>query len=301
MGDHPRSGDKADRERSLAPSAPPNQVVRDYPDARLAVRALRMGDHPRSGKFARTAVLPRRAILGSLSDMGPSPKPRRSGPPHNPGVRDLIAGKRRWASPPAQQQAEADRGFRGWHERGYLPHRDEPGLIQFVSFHLADSYPTALRSEWEALLQVEDDLERHRELEAYLDQGRGACHLRVLEIGRLVDGAFRFYHGKLYDLRSWVVMPNHVHALFKVGETPLGTILKQFKTYTAREANQQLQRRGSFWAEDGWDTYMRDREHELQTRRYIESNPVNAGLVRNARDWPWSSARFRDETGALRL
>ena len=233
--------------------------------------------------------------------MSQSPRPRRAGPPHNPGVRELIAGKRRWASPPTQQQAEAKLGFRGWHERGYLPHRDEPGLVQFISFHLADSYPTALRAEWEALLQVEDDLERHRQLEAYLDQGRGTCHLRDPEIAGLVAGAFRFYHGKLYDLRAWVMMPNHVHALFKVGETPLGRIVKQFKEYTAREANKRLQRRGQFWAEDAWDTYMRDRAHELRTLHYIENNPVKAGLVRTAKDWPWSSARFRDERGGLRL
>ena len=233
--------------------------------------------------------------------MSQPPKPSRSGPPHNSGVRELITGKRQWTSPPAQQQAEAKRGFRGWHERGYLPHRDEPGLIQFVSFHLADSYPTALRAEWEALLQVEDDLERHRQLEAYLDKGRGVCHLRDPAIAALVDGAFRFYNGKYYDLRAWVVMPNHVHALFKVGETPFGTIVKQFKEYTAREANKLLKRRGPFWAEDCWDTYMRDAEHELKTRRYIENNPVKAGLARFAKDWPWSSARFRDENGVLHL
>jgi REP element-mobilizing transposase RayT len=216
-------------------------------------------------------------------------------------VRELIAGKRQWTSPPAQQQAEAKQGFRGWHERGYLPHRDEPGLVQFISFHLADSYPTALRGEWEALLQVEDDLERHRQLEAYLDKGRGVCHLRDPAIASLVEEAFRFYHGKHYDLRAWVVMPNHVHAQFKVGETSLGKIVRQLKEYTAREANKLLKRRGQFWAEDCWDTYMRDREHELQTRRYIENNPVKAGLARTAKDWAWSSARFQDETGELRL
>lgn len=93
-------------------------------------------------------------------------------------------------------------GFRGWHEHGYLPHRDEPGLTQFVTFHLADSYPRALRSEWEALLKVEDDRERRAQLEAYLDKGRGECHLRDPRIGRLVDEALRFYHGKRYDLRA---------------------------------------------------------------------------------------------------
>ena len=38
-----------------------------------------------------------------------------------------------------------------------------------------------------------------------------------------------------------------------------------------------------------------------RARRYIEQNPVKAGLVRQAKDWPWSSARFRDEYGRLIL
>jgi len=39
---------------------------------------------------------------------------------------------------------------------------------------------------------------------------------------------------------------------------------------------------------------MRDSEHELKTRRYIENNPVKAKLVTLAKAWPWSSSRFRD-------
>jgi hypothetical protein len=54
------------------------------------------------------------------------PKPHRTGPPHNPGVREIVAGKRHGSSPPKRE--DAMRGYRGWHERGFLPHRDEPGL-----------------------------------------------------------------------------------------------------------------------------------------------------------------------------
>ena len=86
-----------------------------------------------------------------------------------------------------------------------------------------------------------------------------------------------------------------------VGETPLAVIVADLKEYTAREANKLLRRRGQFWAEDYWDTYMRDGKQELKTRRYIENNPAKAFLVRDPKDWPWSSARFRDENGALHL
>jgi REP-associated tyrosine transposase len=222
-----------------------------------------------------------------------------AGPPHNPAIRELVAAKRRWSTPVKREDAK--RGFQGWHERGYLPHRDEPGLTQFVTFQLVDSYPTALRSEWEALLKIEDDRKRRMQLEAYLDNGRGECYLRRSEIGGLVDEALRFYHGKRYDLFAWVVMPNHVHALFKTGRTPLGTVIGDLKEFTARKANKLLHRSGQFWAHDCWDTYIRNAEHELKTRRYIENNPTKAFLVRDPKDWPWSSARFRDEHGVLHV
>jgi len=192
-------------------------------------------------------------------------------------------------------------GFRGWNERGYLPHRDEPGLTQFVTFHLADSFPAALRSEWEAMLKIEDVRERRSQLDNYLDRGQGECHLRRTDIAKIVEDALRFHHAQWYDLLAWVVMPNHIHLLVKVSDTSLSKIVKELKRYTAREANKILRQAGAFWTEDYFDTYMRDAAHELMVRRYIENNPVKALLVREPKEWPWSSARFRDEHGMLRL
>jgi REP-associated tyrosine transposase len=102
-------------------------------------------------------------------------------------------------------------------------------------------------------------------------------------------------------LHAWVVMPNHVHTLFKTGNVPMGTIVGDLKEYTAREINKLLRRRGKLWEDDYFDTFMRDTQHELRTRRYIENNPTKAFLVRNPKEWPWSSARFRDENGVLRF
>jgi REP element-mobilizing transposase RayT len=214
-------------------------------------------------------------------------------------VRELVSGKRRWSSAPNRENAM--QGFRGWHERGYLPHRDEPGLTQFVTFRLADSFPEALRSEWAHLWKIEDDRERRTQLEAYLDKGRGSAYLRRPNLARLVEDAVRFFHGQRYDLRAWVVMPNHVHAVFKVDSTPMSEIVGGWKKYTAKEANKVLGRRGAFWEADYWDTYMRSTAHELRTIRYTENNPAKAGLVLDPKQWSWSSARFRDAYGRLCL
>ncbi len=94
-------------------------------------------------------------------------------------------------------------------------------------------------------------------------------------------------------------MPNHVHVLFKTGDTPMSVIIKEWKRYTAREANRFLKRKGAFWEEDYWDVYIRDSEHLQKVIRYIENNPSKAGLVEEASKWMWSSARFRDEKTEL--
>ena len=229
-----------------------------------------------------------------------TPPRRLPRPPYNPGVRDLVKGKRAWDA--RESHATQREGFRGWHERGYLPHRDSPGLTQFITYHLADAFPAELLGEWAALLKIEEQRERRRQLEEYLDKGRGACWLRRPDLATVCEDAFRHFDIQRYTLRAWCLMPNHVHVLVLITTTPMAEVIKNWKGFTAYRCNQILSRAESqFWADEYWDTYMRDAEHERRTVRYIEKNPTKAGFVRTAKDWAWSSARFRGEDGVLRI
>ena len=84
-------------------------------------------------------------------------------------LRELVADKNRWSDRKLTDEERA-LGFLGWHERGYLPHCDFPGLVQFVTFRLADSMPASRRGEWEHLLKIEEVRERRSKLEEYLDR-----------------------------------------------------------------------------------------------------------------------------------
>jgi REP element-mobilizing transposase RayT len=210
-----------------------------------------------------------------------------------------VQGKRAGSKP--LDVASRESSFKGWHERGYLPHRDESGLVQFVTFHLADAFPAVLRAEWGHLAAIEDDQKRRAQIEAYLDKGRGEGLLSRPAIARLVEEAIRFNHGKTYELRAWVLMANHVHVLFKTLDKPMGRIVGTWKDYTAKEANRLLGRSGTFWARDYWDTYMRDEAHAQRAQKYIENNPAKARLVLDPKQWQWSSAGWRDEYGRLKL
>src|SRR5262245_26121796 len=72
-------------------------------------------------------------------------------PPVNPVDRPLGARASR-----APGDISALQG-RGWHSRGYIPHFDQPGLVQTITFRLADSMPAEKRAEWQELLRVKDD------------------------------------------------------------------------------------------------------------------------------------------------
>ena len=228
----------------------------------------------------------------------PKPKLAVSTPPQNPGLLNLIEAKRRWHYHPGA--GDARRGFLGWHERGYLPHFDAPGVTQFVTWMLHDSFPVRRQPEWEGMLKEPDESLRRRKLEAWLDRGHGECWLRQPAVAAEIERILRTGDGNAYRLRAWVVMPNHIHLVVEVGDAPLSKLLNLWKGRSARAANQLLVRRGHFWAREYFDTLVRDAAHLTRAIRYTENNPVKAGLAHEPGNWLWSSARGRAESGSHR-
>jgi putative transposase len=121
----------------------------------------------------------------------------------------------------------------------------------------------------------------------------GALHLQVPEIADLTVEAF--FHGAnklgFYELHAYVVMANHVHLLI-TPHVKLAKITHSLKRFTAREANRVLELTGKpFWQDESYDRLVRDGAELQRIQRYIEHNPVRAGLVAMPEDYPWSSAR----------
>jgi hypothetical protein len=69
--------------------------------------------------------------------------------------------------------------------------------------------------------------------------------------------------------------------------------MARLKGSTARQANLILGRTGEAFWQDEWDEVELDR-----IARYVEHNPVSAGLAANPRHWPWSSARLAGESAS---
>lgn len=183
---------------------------------------------------------------------------------------------------------------RHWHSRGYLPHCDTPGLLQSITFRLADSLPAdALKR----LLQETAEAEKNHSIDALLDAGHGACWLKQTEIAGIVESALLHWDGQRYRLLAWCIMPNHVHILIETHDGwPLHSLLHGWKSFTAKAINRYLGRTGAVWMADYFDRYIRDDLHLAAVVAYIHGNPVKAGLADNAHDWLHSSARLIGST-----
>src|SRR2546430_2615119 len=95
--------------------------------------------------------------------------------------------------------------------------------------------------------------------------GRAGCGdvKTQARLAALCENGFRQFDGGRYALKAWCLMPNHVHVLVLVTTVPMAEFVKSWKGYTAYRCNEILGRSDSgFWADDYWDTYMRDSEQE---------------------------------------
>jgi REP element-mobilizing transposase RayT len=128
----------------------------------------------------------------------------------------------------------------------------------------------------------------------------GSCWLGQPEIANLVQNAFLHFNKQRYELVAWCVMPNHVHVVFTpfAGYGP-STILNSWKGFTGKKANEILKRHGPFWERESFDHLIRTAEDVERFAKYVEDNPVEAGLCSSAEDWPYSSAgvRFQSPLG----
>ena len=222
--------------------------------------------------------------------------------------------------------------------RRKLPHIHSPGAVLFVTFRLAGSIPKAVVEKWkQEKIWLEKEQERIERLpesdditnnkkENFLNFHRrwfakfedvlhreesDVVWLKNEEVADLVADSLKYRDGKVYQLKAFCIMSNHVHVVFKPllnekslqeikGSTPLkfessektlGEIMQSLKGYTAHEANKILNRTGQFWEEESYDHEVRNDEELSRIVKYVLNNPVKVGLVKSWQDWRWNWLR----------
>jgi putative transposase len=113
------------------------------------------------------------------------------------------------------------------------------------------------------------------------------------------DGDFRAFVKLLREagartpvrLLSYCLMPNHFHlALWPQADGDLSAYMMWLCTAHVRRYHQHYHSSGHVYQGRFRSFPIQEDDHLLTVLRYIERNPVRAGLIERAQDWPWSSA-----------
>lgn len=85
---------------------------------------------------------------------------------------------------------------------------------------------------------------------------------------------------------AFVLMPDHLHWLVELKSGTLAALMRSLKSYTARQINRQQGTMGGVWQHGYHDHALRSDEDVRSVARYVVANPVRAGLVKSAWNYP---------------
>jgi len=100
---------------------------------------------------------------------------------------------------------------------------------------------------------------------------------------------------------AFCLMTNHVHLIINPGKDveTLGQLMKRVNGRQTRYVNKIEKRTGSLWEGRYKSSPVSTSEYLLSCSRYIELNPVRAGMVSGPEAYPWSS--YQSKVGIKRL
>jgi putative transposase len=108
--------------------------------------------------------------------------------------------------------------------------------------------------------------------------------------GLFIETMFRYRDHNRFLVHAFVVMPNHFHGLLTpCEEVTLERMMQLIKGGFSFRAKHEMDRQYEVWQRGFTDRRVRNRAEYLGVERYIHENPVKARLVREAKEFPYSS------------
>jgi REP element-mobilizing transposase RayT len=98
-------------------------------------------------------------------------------------------------------------------------------------------------------------------------------------------------HG--WAVGRYVVMPEHVHFFMmplRDEAKPLSVVIGKWKEWTAKQVLKLNEQAAPLWQPEFFDHLLRSRESRSEKWAYVRENPVRAGLVARAENWPFAGA-----------
>jgi REP-associated tyrosine transposase len=95
------------------------------------------------------------------------------------------------------------------------------------------------------------------------------------------------------NVYGYCLMTNHVHLILDPRDEPanIGKLMKRLAGRQTRYVNYQEKRSGSLWEGRYKSSPIETDSYLLACHRYVERNPVKAGMVEDVADYEWSSYR----------
>ena len=101
-------------------------------------------------------------------------------------------------------------------------------------------------------------------------------------------------------LVGYCLMPNHFHLLLWPHEDgDLSRWMQWLMTSHVRRYHRHYHSSGHVWQGRFKAFPVQDDEHYWTVLRYVERNPLRAGLVRRSQDWQWSSLQAKNSPPGL--
>ncbi|SCX86773.1 transposase [Nitrosospira sp. Nsp13] len=95
-----------------------------------------------------------------------------------------------------------------------------------------------------------------------------------------------------FQVHAYVLMTNHVHLLISAdGVEAPGLLMKALGQRYVQYVNRTYRRSGTLWEGRFRSCLIQDEIYLLACQRYIELNPVRAGMVAHPAEYRWSSYR----------
>lgn len=97
------------------------------------------------------------------------------------------------------------------------------------------------------------------------------------------------------EVHAWCLMSNHVHLVLTPRErgTAISDLMRRLSARQCRYVNRIERRLGTLWCGRFRSSVIDTDGYLLACLRYVELNPVRAGMVRHPADYPWSSYHER--------
>ena len=131
---------------------------------------------------------------------------------------------------------------------------------------------------------------------------RSVCFFSEEDYAVYLDKLKEFSIKHKVAVHSYVLMTNHVHLLVTPStDDGVSRLIQSLSSYYVRYINQTHNRTGSLWEGRYKSSLVDSDNYFLLVSRYIELNPVRAGMVDHPSEYPWNSYHKNAEGAPIKL